>query len=305
MLVDHANLVELFTGYKAAYQRGLGVATPMWDQIAMKQPSTSEVERYDWLGTMPGMREWFDDRAILSIGSHGFSIRNRSWEQTIGVEREKIEDDLHGIYTPLAQRMGEATTLHLDELVYDLLDAGRTTLGYDGVEFFDASHPNNADIGGTQSNVNTGSGPYWYLADLSSGIKPIILQMRKEAEFVSKTALTDDNVFFSKQFLMGVDARYNVGFGPWQQMYACGDALNEANLESALIAMSEITGPNGKQLSIHATHLIVPTTLQYTAMRLLNSNVLLGEGPSGEDGPRDNILKGSVQLIVSKHLARS
>lgn len=55
----------------------------------------------------------------------------------------------------------------------------------------------------------------WYLADLSAPIKPLILQKRKEVEFVAKTALTDDNVFWSREFVWGVDCRGVAGYGPW------------------------------------------------------------------------------------------
>ena len=55
----------------------------------------------------------------------------------------------------------------------------------------------------------------WYLADTSNAIKGLVWQLRKAPEFVTKTALTDDNVFFEKQFIWGVDARGVAGYGPW------------------------------------------------------------------------------------------
>lgn len=58
----------------------------------------------------------------------------------------------------------------------------------------------------------------WYLADLSAPIKPLILQKRKDVEFVSKTALTDDNVFWERKFVWGVDCRGAAGYGPWWLM---------------------------------------------------------------------------------------
>ncbi len=59
------------------------------------------------------------------------------------------------------------------------------------------------------------AGTTWYLADTSNAIKGLVWQLRKSPEFVSKTELTDDNVFFQKQFVWGVDARGVAGFGPW------------------------------------------------------------------------------------------
>jgi phage major head subunit gpT-like protein len=313
MFINHANLAELFVGYKTLFRGGFDLVSPLWKSIAMEVPSSTEVERYDWLGDAPGMSEWLTDRTIHSLRSHGFTIRNRDFELTIGVERKKIEDDQQGIYAPWMTRAGESAAQHPDELLFSLLDAGRTTLGYDAVNFFSTLHPydpnaqrNGVPLTGTQSNVNTGgSGPYWYLANLSSSLRPMIFQMRKRPEFVSKMALTDDNVFFEREYLMGVDARYNVGFGLWQQMYASNRPLTAEWLEAAIEAGSSLYTPEGKPMAQRFTHLIVPTTLEWDAKRLLNSSVVLASDGVVGTAAVDNLMKGAVQLIVAPYLART
>src|SRR6478609_2951405 len=55
----------------------------------------------------------------------------------------------------------------------------------------------------------------WYLADNNNAIKGLVWQLRKAPQFVSKTELTDDNVFFQKQFIWGIDAHGVAGYGPW------------------------------------------------------------------------------------------
>lgn len=62
-------------------------------------------------------------------------------------------------------------------------------------------------------------GSAWFLLCTSRPLKPLIFQERKKPKFVSKTNETDDNVFMSKQFLYGVDARGNAGYGFWQMAY--------------------------------------------------------------------------------------
>ena len=59
----------------------------------------------------------------------------------------------------------------------------------------------------------------WYLLCTTRPIKPLIYQQLRKAKFVSKTAETDDNVFFGKEYLYGVDSRGNAGFGFWQMAY--------------------------------------------------------------------------------------
>ena len=59
----------------------------------------------------------------------------------------------------------------------------------------------------------------WFLLCTNRPIKPLIYQERQKAKFVSKNNETDDNMFFSKQALYGVDSRGNVGFGFWQMAF--------------------------------------------------------------------------------------
>ena len=58
--------------------------------------------------------------------------------------------------------------------------------------------------------------PYWFLLDTSFPVRPLILQRRKQPEFVAKDSLTDDNVFYRNEYHYGFDDRKNVGFGFWQ-----------------------------------------------------------------------------------------
>ncbi|MFR9191096.1 MAG: Mu-like prophage major head subunit gpT family protein [Anaerotruncus massiliensis (ex Togo et al. 2019)] len=64
-----------------------------------------------------------------------------------------------------------------------------------------------------------GSDTAWYLLRTTKPIKPLIYQERKKPKFVSKTGEQDDNVFFDKQYIYGVDSRGNAGFGFWQMGY--------------------------------------------------------------------------------------
>jgi len=56
----------------------------------------------------------------------------------------------------------------------------------------------------------------WFVCCTKRPLKPIILQMRKRPDFIALDRPDDFNAFMKKQFLYGVDARYNVGFGMYQ-----------------------------------------------------------------------------------------
>lgn len=62
-------------------------------------------------------------------------------------------------------------------------------------------------------------GEQWYLLSTKRSLRPLIFQEREKPRFTPKTKDMDDNVFFHNEFLYGVNARYNAGFGLWQLAY--------------------------------------------------------------------------------------
>ena len=88
-----------------------------------------------------------------------------------------------------------------------------------------------ADLIQGNSNINKGTcdlivvpeladnGGQWFLLSTKRSIRPLIFQEREKPRFVSKTKNEDDNVFFNNEYLYGVNARYNAGYGLWQLAY--------------------------------------------------------------------------------------
>ena len=297
MLINKGNLATLGVGYKGNYQEGLAQAPVQHEMVSTLVPSTNGREEYGWLGKVPNVREWFGDRVVQNISQHDYTIKNRDFELTIGVDRNDIEDDNIGIYGPLFREMGLSTGAHKCRLVFDLLKAGFTTKCYDGQFFFDSDHPVLDANGETVSVSNTGggAGSPWFLIDTNRALKPILLQVRKDFQFVSKDEPTDDNVFSRKEFLYGADARMNVGFGFWQFAYGSKDTLNAANYAAARAAMQNFKGDYGRPLGIMPNLLVVAPSNESAARKLLNSEYAAG----GET----NEWKGTAELMVAPWLA--
>lgn len=300
MIINAGNLKTLYVAFKAAFQGGLAQAASQYQQIATTVPSSTGTEEYGWLGSFPNMREWLGDRVVNGAKSHGYSIKNKPFELTVGVPRPSIEDDQYGVYTPMMTEMGRAAAANPDQLVFSLLSAGNATLCYDGQFFFDTDHPVTGADGVTvasQSNYddNAGSGTTWYLLDTSRALKPIIFQNRKAPNFVSKTAETDDNVFDRNEYVYGVDSRCNVGFGFWQLAYGSRKTLDEAGLTAAYTEMTSRKGDGGRPLGIKPNVLVVPPTLKFAAMKLVNATTLANGA--------DNVMKGLVTVIDVPWLA--
>lgn len=293
MIINQANLKDLLTAYSAAFQGGLAAANGDWQKIATEVPSSTRENHYAWLGQFPKLREWVGDRQVKNLAAYDYSIKNRKFESTVSVPRDDIEDDQYGVYTPLMREMGDAAKTHPDELIWDLLANGRTSLCYDGQNFFDTQHP---VAGVNVANLDSGGGGngYWYLLDCSRSLKPLILQTRRAYDFRAITNLQDDAVFTTDEFKFGVDGRLSAGFGFWQQAYASNKALDSTNFNSAWNAMMAFKSDEGRPLGIRPTHLVVGAANRSTALALIEA-MTLSNGAS-------NINYKAVEVIVSPYL---
>ncbi len=278
MLINRANLQTLGVGFKASFQGGLETAPTDHLRVAMVVPSSTGKEEYGWLGKMPRVREWVGDRVVQNLGQARYEIRNRDFELTVAVDRNDIQDDNLGMYGRLFEEMGQATGASKCELTYSLLSAGFTAPGYDGQNFFSTTHPVLDANGATINVANTdgGAGTPWFLIDTTRVFRPIILQERKDFDFVAKDNPDDDNVFMRKEFLYGADARYNAGFGLWQLAWGSRQPLNATNYATARAALMGMRGDFGRPLGLRPNLLVVPPSLESAARRILRSE--LGTG---------------------------
>ena len=140
MIINRQNLSALYVGFKTIFQQAFTTSSPNYTKVATVVPSATKTEEYKWLGDVPRMKEWLGDREIQNLSSYGYEIKNKDFELTIGIDRNDIEDDTIGIYSPLIQTMGQSAALHPDEIIFELLAAGFKTKCYDGKCFFDTKH---------------------------------------------------------------------------------------------------------------------------------------------------------------------
>ncbi|MEW6427323.1 MAG: Mu-like prophage major head subunit gpT family protein [Thermodesulfobacteriota bacterium] len=297
MIINRDNLAILFRAYNAAFQKGFAGAESFWQRVATEVPSTTGSNDYGWLGQIPGMREWIGDRQINNLKQHDYSLKNKTFELTVGVPRESVDDDQYGIYAPMMETLGQSAKEHPDQLVFALLAAGFATPCYDGQYFFDTDHPVLQADGTTASvsNVQAGAGAPWFLMDTRRPLKPLILQIRKRPQFVAKDKPEDDNVFTRNELVYGVDDRKNVGFGFWQMAFGSKATLDATNFEAAYDAMGAFKSDHGKPLGVKANLLVVGPSNASAARKIVQAQ-LLASGAS-------NINFNRVDLIEVPWLA--
>lgn len=300
MNLTQANLLALYTAYRANFQQGfssLGDNGSLYEQFSTIVPSTTAREVYPWLRSLPRMREWIGDRVIHSLEAGDFSIKNRKFELTEGVERDQIEDDTYGVYAPVFQEFGRSSREHPNELTVEVLESN--PLCYDKQPLFDADHIV-LDEDGKEISVSNdmgGSGPAWYVMDLTRAVKPVIFQRRRDYDFRALTDLNSEKVFMTDKFTFGVDARVNAGPGLWQLIVRSKQPLTAANYKAARERLTALKGDHGRPLALRHSHTMVPTALEGDARKVLVNSLAAG----GET----NEWAGTSQLIMNNWLASS
>ncbi len=292
MIINSATLNALRVGFNTSFQSGLGLAASLADRVATTVPSSHKQEDYGWINRLPNVREWIGDRVVQNIGESSYVIRNKSWELTLGVDRDDIEDDSLGIYAPMFQEFGASTGAHKDNLVWALLKAGFATNCFDGQFYFDTDHPvlDANGAGTTYANTDGGSGNAWFLMSTKRALKPIIYQLRRPWNFVALDNPDDPNVFMKKEFLYGSDARSNVGYGFPQMCWGSKQTLDGTHYAAARLGLASMKGDYARPLGLSGDLLVVGPSNESAARKLLNSEYASG----GET----NQWKGTAELLV-------
>ena len=273
MQISAPALAALYNAVKLHFNEGRNGYTPLYTQIATIVNSTAAQEDYAWLGEFARLREWVGDRSIEEMRVYDYSIKNKKFEATEGIKAEYIEDDTYGVLMPKFSDMGYAAATHPDELIFALLSAGFSTLCYDGQNFFDTDHPV-GDVNTTNlvSNLQDGSGTPWFLLDTTRPLKPLIFQRRRDYRLQAKTdAGNSDHVFMKDEYLYGVDARVNVGFGFWQQAFASKATLDGTNFDAAIQTMMEFKSDKGRPLGIMPNLLVCGPSNRAAAKKVIEA----------------------------------
>ena len=156
-IVDGSKLANANKGFRAVFfdNLGHGRSQLLLDLMAFQVTSTNASEVYRWLGAVPAMTEWTEDRRIQKLRADGYELVNQDWSNGLEVPLNDIRDDNLGIVTPRIQGLAASYGRHRLKLLRDLLNNGFTKTCYDGQFFFDTDHKDGD--GPTQDNLQTGT----------------------------------------------------------------------------------------------------------------------------------------------------
>ena len=156
----------LLAGMKKEFMKQLAMHEPEWKRVATQIKSGKATETYAWLGGVPDLREWKDERITEALNELDFVIKNYDWESTIAVDRNALDDEQYGQIGIRVRDLADKARRFWGRLIYTLLGQGDLTIGtglflgktitcYDGNPFFSAAHTSGSS--GIQSNIATGT----------------------------------------------------------------------------------------------------------------------------------------------------
>lgn len=289
--------------FKKDFSSGLALTKQQYSKIAMLVSSNTAVTTYGFLGHFPKMREWIGERQINRMQAQGAIIENKLYESTVGIKRADIEDDQVGLYRSVVKHAGQSAAELPDDLVFALLKKGKETLCYDGQNFFDTDHPCYENVDGTgkntpQKNLTVGTdadAPTFYLFDTSKAVKAMVYQERKKPEFETKfDPSKSDKAFLEDEYLWGIRARGNAGFGFWQLAHRVEKtAFTVENIMKVIAQMQSLKTDGNKELDVRPSLILVPPALEFEALQLFNAGTINGT---------TNVLKGRLEVMVSSKI---
>lgn len=135
-------LTEVKTDMSMAFSTALSKNVPSWDQqIATFVSSGGKSTKYPMMGMLTGLREWKGERVFEQFSSYAYSLENKTYEKSVGINVDDLEDLQIDHYPAIAAAIAEQVRNWPKKLLFAALTAGGSSLCWDGQFFFDTDHP--------------------------------------------------------------------------------------------------------------------------------------------------------------------
>lgn len=200
-----------------------------FSDLVMIRPSDQATDTFAWLSDPRMPEEWVGDKLRDPLAELSHTLTNKAWESTVPVSKEMFKYAQLPEVARAAARLAEKARLHRTKLLSDLLNAGVSSTGYDGQNFFDTDHTDPGTPYQTdQDNDLT--------ANIVDPTAPTDLEMRTalKACFAALRNFKDSQ---GDPIMVGVEPTWVVMAPP-----AYYDVLNQ------LATQESITGPIGNDL---------------------------------------------------------
>lgn len=295
LVINTQILTDLRTSLQAAFSRGMQSGETFYQRIASVIPSNSSRNTYPDLSQWPAFRKWVGDRQFKDLSATAYSIENETFEASVKVKREDIEDDNLGVPAHIAETSGMAARTFPDELIAQLLAEGLVKTGYDGKPFFAANHMGKDGVE-DQSNIvgNAADGVTAILLCTTKPFKPFIVQPRRDFKLTAQFDEKSDAVFHRNVFEYGSDGRVGAGYGPWMLAVAICGELTPSKYAEARARMAAFVSTEGRKFNLRGDLLMVGGANEGPALEILTADKTTGG--------KTNIWRGTAEVMVNPYL---
>lgn len=152
MIITPGTLGMLRTTIETKFKDAFASQSPWSKDVVTEVPSSNDSNTYAWVADFGQIREWIGPRQMQVMREHVQVVRNKPYEGSFSIERDRLLDDSFGFYVDvITPGLAAAAAKHADHLlVADVLVANPNT--YDGVALYAVNHPTFAPDGGVYSN---------------------------------------------------------------------------------------------------------------------------------------------------------
>jgi phage major head subunit gpT-like protein len=155
-IINGASLAATYVEHRAAFQGAFDAADPLIGPLVGEETlGQNRSAKMYWGGQVPTMKPFVGDLQFDQIDVYNWEIAIAKYGAGLEIKREDITDDNLGWVSPYIAGLGVEARQHPGRKLTELLEAGDTSLCYDGQFFFDTDHKDGD--GPTQSNKITGA----------------------------------------------------------------------------------------------------------------------------------------------------
>jgi phage major head subunit gpT-like protein len=144
--LNPSSIQIFFTMADTRFQRGIRNAKLWSAEFCTLYQSDTENVLQGWIEMPDNMRPWRGSRVIQDPAPQTYQVNMIPWELTMGLDEFAFRFDRFGIYSPIAERIGQKTAKLQDYSIRDLMQGNGElgvapySLGPDGVSFWNPAH---------------------------------------------------------------------------------------------------------------------------------------------------------------------
>lgn len=204
------------------------------ESLSMTNPSTGSSEDYTDFEVDVTLREWIGERAMGTAEAKVINVKNKTYEASIGVKREDIEDDRTGIYEPRIMGLADAYNRGRKRDGLAMLTGGNAinidAPTFDDVAFFSASHAVGGVAPATQSNITVGALDVAALAAARKTMRQLVNHLGEPLEIEPNLLIVGPELeatceaIFKKEYLSGGESNLDYQRIPYRVVNSLGSS---------------------------------------------------------------------------------